>query len=61
MRIFIYAIVLAALAGGPSAADDLVIPEGGYVVSSDLSQLPEPVRAKRRNYLPSPGQVTSAS
>lgn len=51
MRIFIYAIVLAALAGGPSAADDLVIPEGGYVVSSDLSQLPEPVRAKREQLL----------
>lgn len=39
--------LLLAVLGGPAISAELVIPEDGYVVSSDLSQLPEPVATKR--------------
>ena len=46
MRIAVAAMV-AALLLTPAFAQDLEIPEGGFVVSDDLSQLPPAVAAKR--------------
>jgi hypothetical protein len=49
MRLAIRAAALAVLAATavPALAQDLEIPEGGYVVSSDASQLPEAVQKRR--------------
>lgn len=52
MRILICAIALAAMAvGGTAFAQELDIPEDGYVVSDDVSLLPEAVQAKRLELL----------
>lgn len=52
MRTIIASAALAALlATAPALAAELEVPEGGYVVSDDLSLLPEPVRAKREALL----------
>ncbi len=49
MRPAICAAALAVLAATavPAFAQDLEIPEGGYVVSNDVSQLPEAVQKRR--------------
>lgn len=41
-----FALLASLLLAGPVVAAGLDVPEGGYVVSDDLSLLPEPVRAK---------------
>jgi hypothetical protein len=45
MRLSVAAIAVALLLT-PTLAQDLEIPENGFVVSDDLSRLPEPVRRK---------------
>ncbi len=44
---FAAALATLILLTSPTFAEGLAIPDGGYVVSDDLSQLPGPVRAKR--------------
>lgn len=44
---FAAALATLILLTSPTFAEGLAIPDGGYVVSDDLSQLPDPVRAKR--------------
>jgi hypothetical protein len=46
MRLALTAVA-AAMMLAPAFAQELDIPEGGFVVSDDLSQLPAPVAAKR--------------
>ena len=47
MRLVRAALAAALFLSSPAIAEELVIPEGGYVVSSDVSQLPEAVQRKR--------------